>query len=167
VRPALALLGLLASQAGFVGVLVGGRFWTGYGLGAVVWGVALPAWAAGKRRWWPATAKPELALFGVVAALLAGSFFVAQGFSDEAYCSATLPPAHPGCWIPESVQTGFGWAGFFYVPVALATGIVAAMLARARPVPMPFKVGLVVVGMVVLAAIGFVALFFLTPHPPT
>jgi hypothetical protein len=108
-----ALLVVLAAQAGFWVLLAGQVFLGALVANTLFWCVAFPAWAAAGRRWWRTSAAPDAALGLILIALTAAAFTFAQAEASSAAGSA------------------WGWVGLFSLPAALIASLFATLRARA------------------------------------
>jgi hypothetical protein len=130
-QAALALALVLGAQAAFWSLFRTGNFAAALISNGVFWCAAFPFWTVAARRWWPASATPDIALALTLILVTAGCFYLAQGLSDAAYCSGITTAPQRGCWMPPSARDASLWVGLLNVPVALVAAALATLRTRA------------------------------------
>src|SRR4051812_32169268 len=98
-RAGLALVAVVGAQLGFWALLRAEVFVGALAGSAVFWSIALTSWTVAARRWWRASATPDVALSLILILITAASFFASQGLSDDAYCGGVAPEHRRDCWM--------------------------------------------------------------------
>lgn len=174
-----ALAIVLVAQVAFWALFRAGTFAAAMSTNAVFWCLAFPFWTVAARRWWRSSATPDLALALTLILTSAGSFYLAQGLSDAAYCAEVIS-GQPGCWLSPAARDAFVWVGLTNLPVALVAAALATMRTRAlRAVvqaradagdktPGPRPVTALVIAAVILsvALVAFAVLIVANAGPP-
>jgi hypothetical protein len=175
----LALAIVLAAQVAVWALFCAGNLHGALGANAVFWCLAFPFWTVAARRWWRSSATPDLSLALMLILATAGSFYLAQGLSDAAYC-AGADPDQPGCWLSPAARDAFVWLGLTNLPVALVAAALATMRTRSLraavqaradagdKTPGPKPVTALVIAAVILgvALVAFAVLIVANAGPP-
>jgi len=174
-----ALAIVLVCQVAFWSLFRAGNLTAALSANAGFWCLAFPFWTVAARRWWRSSATPDLALALMLILATAGSFYLAQGLSDAAYCAEVVPDQR-GCWLSPAARDAFLWLGLTNLPVALVAAALATMRTRALrataearadagdKTPGPKPVTALVIAAVILsvALVAFAVLIVANAGPP-
>jgi hypothetical protein len=129
---AAALALVLVAEVALWALVRGGARMTALVASGVFWCLAFPGWTIAGRRWWKASATPDVVLGLTLILMTAACFYAGQGLSDAAYCgSGVYPDRRSACWMSAASQEALVWIGLLNVPVALIAAALATMRTRA------------------------------------